>query len=341
MRQRPATSRWLLLAAFVLSAGRVQAEALPPVIDEASGLIASGITADRYWTHNDNINLPASSRRSPPRLFAIRSTGALLGSLTLTGVQQRDWEGISQARLDGRSTLIVGDIGDNRNTWPDYRLWFVPEPTTLGDQVPTAPSAVLRFRYPDQQPAPQRPGGFSGGHDAEALAIDAATGQALILTKREKPARLFAVPLDARTALSLTPSGTLSPPLKKCPVITATPLATLPPLPAPSLWQQLLAPWIAPYADQPTDLAISPNGRIIALLSYSAIYYFTRQPGQSWNEVFRQPAAIDALPSIEQWEGLSFSPDGRQVLVVREGSGNDALQIRPVPAALPTASGGS
>ncbi len=329
-----ALSRWLLLAAFILCIRAACAAPLPAVVDEASGLATSGIDPNRYWTHNDNINLPASSRKSPPVLFAINADGALLGRITLTGVRQRDWEGITQTRLDGTSTLIVGDIGDNRDTWPDYPLWFVPEPTRFGEHTPVAPGAVLRFRYPDQIPAPKRQGGFTGGHDAESLAVDAQSGQILILTKREKPARLFAVPLAARTPLHLNPQGELAPALKQCPVITATPLATLPPLPAPSLWQQLLAPWIAPYADQPTDLALSPDGRWVAVLSYAAIYYFSRAPGQPWNTVFQTPAAIDTLPRIAQWEGLSFTADGQRVLVVHEDHDDDSLLIRPLPTAL-------
>ena len=337
MRLKIRLSRWLMLAAFILGAARVDAATLPSLIDEASGLAPSGIAPNRYWTHNDNINLPASSRKSPPLLFAIRPTGALLGSLSLTGVRQRDWEGIAQVPLDGRPTLIVGDIGDNRDTWPDYTLWFVPEPATLapGQPTPTAPTAVLRFRYPDQTPAPKRQGGYSGGHDAEALAVDAASGQILILTKREKPARLFTLPLSARTAVTLTDPAKdrLSPPLARCPVITATEVAQLPPLPAANLWQQLLAPFIAPYADQPTDLAISPDGRLMAILSYAAIYYFVHPAGQSWADSLRHPVAIDPLPQIDQWEGLSFSPDGHTVRVVREGQGDDTLLERPLPEA--------
>lgn len=325
------TSRWLWLAAFLLLPQMAEAASLPAAVDEASGLTASGWSPERYWTHNDNINLPASARTSPPILFAINPDGALLGRLTLTGVKQRDWEGITQIPLDGHPTLIVGDIGDNRDLWPDYALWFVSEPMTLSSEQAAAPEALLRFRYPDQTPAPKRPGGFTGGHDAESLAVDTTAGQVVILTKREKPARLFAVPLSARTAISLTPQGNLSPSLKKCPVVVATPLATLPPLPAPSVWQQLLAPFIAPYADQPTDLAISPDGRWVAVLSYAAIYYFSRPAGRSWAAVFQHPAAIDPLPHIDQWEGLSFSADGQRVMVAREGRGDDTLLVRDLP----------
>lgn len=341
MPRRISPSRRFTLAAFVLFAAGwfasvAGAASLPAAVDEASGLAASGLMAGRYWTHNDNINLPASSRKNPPLLFAIDPSGVLLGSVTLTGVRQRDWEGISQMRLAGQPTLIVGDIGDNRDTWSDYTLWFVPEPATLAPNQPTpiAPTAVLRFRYPDQIPAPKRQGGYSGGHDAESLAVDAASGQILILTKREKPARLFALPLSARTALTVAANGQLNPTLARCPVITATELAHLPPLPAPTLWQQLIAPLIGPYADQPTDLAISPKGHLIAVLSYAAIYYFAHPAGQSWADSLRQPVAIDPLPQIDQWEGLSFSPDGHSVQVVREGQGDDTLLERPLPPAV-------
>lgn len=305
------------------------ATALPARIDEASGLTRSAQHRGVYWTHNDNINLPASSKKSTPLLFAINTDGKLLSTLKLDDVRQRDWEAITHLELDGTPTLVIGDIGDNRGTWPDYRLWFVPEPTTLKPNITRRPSALIRFRYPDQTPVPRRQGGFSGGHDAESLVFDTRKNAFLILSKREKPARLFTLPLAAR--VPFTHDQSIKAQEKNTPVVTARFIATLPTLPAPDLVSWLLQPFTSPYADQPTAMALAPNGRLLAILTYSAVYYFYRKPNEDWQTALQKPLASESLPSIEQWEGASFSADGKSLVIVREGQGENTVINLPVP----------
>ena len=302
---------------------------LPSVIDEASGLTRSAQHKGVFWTHNDNINLPASSKKSAPLLFAINTDGRLLSTLKLDDVKQRDWEAITRLDLDGIPTLVIGDIGDNRGTWPDYRLWFVPEPTALKPNITRRPSALIRFRYPDQTPAPKRQGGFSGGHDAESLVFDTRNNEFLILSKREKPARLFAVPVASLVRFAANkPIRTQE---KKSPVVTARLITHLPALPAPDLVSWLLHPFTSPYADQPTAMALAPNGRLLAILTYSAVYYFYRKTNEDWQTALQKPFASESLPSIEQWEGASFSAEGKRLVVVREGQGERSMITLTTP----------
>ena len=307
------------------------AATLPSIIDEASGLTCSPQHTGVYWTHNDNINLPASSKNGVPLLFAINTDGQLLSTLKLDDVRQRDWEAITHLDLNGTPTLVIGDIGDNRNSWPDYRLWFVPEPASLKPNVTLRPTALIRFRYPDQVPAPRRQGGFSGGHDAESLVFDPQHGEFLILTKREKPARLFAVPLASRVPLSDDKNNRIATQDRHTHVVTARFITTLPTLPAPDLVSWLLHPFTSPYADQPTDIALSTDGHLMAILTYGAVYYFHRKANEGWSEALKAPVDAESLPSIEQWEGASFSPDGRNLIVVREGLGDNTIVTLPVP----------
>lgn len=307
------------------------AATLPSIIDEASGLTRSAQHAGVYWTHNDNINLPASSKKSVPLLFAINTEGRLLGTLKLDDVRQRDWEAITHLDLNGTPTIVIGDIGDNRSYWPDYRLWFVPEPASLKPNVTIRPTALIRFRYPDQTPSPRHQGGFSGGHDAESLVFDARTQEFLILTKREKPARLFAIPLASRAPLSDNKSNAIAAQDRHTPVVTARFITRLPTLPAPDLVSWLLHPFTSPYADQPTGMALSPDGRVLAILTYGAVYYFRRKPDKGWSDALKAPIAAASLPAIDQWEGVSFSSDGRNLTVVREGLGDNTLVTHPVP----------
>ncbi len=322
-----------------LTADQTANAALPAVINEASGLTASLRHPDIYWTHNDNTDLPASSRKSQPLVFAIDESGQLRATLTLAGVNQRDWEAITEANISGIPTLIIGDIGDNRGTWPDYRLWFIPEPTLLTPKATVPPSGLLRFRYPDQiQKNPHQTdqqthhqGSWSGGHDAEAMVFDPRAQELLILTKREKPARLFAVPLSARISLKNAATDSFSQQIRQAPVITAHFITNLPPLPAPDFISWLLHPFVSPYADQPTDMALSPSGDQLAVLTYSALFFFQRAPGERWQAALAKPVRSVALPFIDQWEGLSYSPDGKKLLIVREGTGADTLLHLPVP----------
>ena len=309
------------------------AATLPSIVDEASGLTRSPQHVGVYWTHNDNINLPASSKKGVPLLFAINTNGQLLSTLELDDVRQRDWEAITHLDLDGNPTLVIGDIGDNRGTWPDYRLWFVPEPVALKTNITRRPSALIRFRYPDQTPAPRRQGGFSGGHDAESLVFDAQNNEFLLLSKREKPARLFAIPLAS--SVNLNDRKPISAQEKKAAVVTARFIANLPTLPAPDLVSWLLHPFTSPYADQPTAMALAPDGRRLAILTYSAVYYFYRWANEDWHAALQKPFASASLPSIEQWEGVSFSADGQRLIVVREGVGERTLISIPAPQGIP------
>ncbi len=330
----------LLFTQTSLGSERMDYARLPAPINEASGLAPSSRHPGVYWTHNDNIDLPASSRKSQPIIFALGG-GALpdqlQGSLTLTGATQRDWEAITTAQIAGQPMLIIGDIGDNRGTWPDYRLWFVPEPATLGANATATPTALLRFRYPDQTPTNARDQGKTSaparqrGFDAESMAFDSRSQEILILTKREKPARLFALPLAARTALMPNSRITINQQIRQAPVATARLIASLPALPAPDFISWLLHPFISPYADQPTDMALSPDGRTLVVLTYSALYFFHRAPSASWKSALAAPVESQALPFIDQWEGISYSPDGKQLLIVREGSGTDTVLRMPTP----------
>ena len=101
------------------------------------------------WLHNDSGNGPS--------LYAVDSrTCATLARVTVRGAQARDWEAIASGRDDrGRPVLWLGDIGDNRDSWPNVSILRIPEPKSLRDQ--TVRALTYRFTYDD------RP------HNAEAL----------------------------------------------------------------------------------------------------------------------------------------------------------------------------
>jgi hypothetical protein len=149
-----------------------------PQIHESSGLALSRRHQAVLWTHNDS--------GDDPRLYAVGSEGRTLATLTLTGVEARDWEALATGRDDrGRPALFVGDIGDNQGVWPEVSVYRVPEPARLGDA--TVPAVRYRLRYAD------------GSHDAEALLVDPRSNRLYVATKDPAGGALYRAPSPLRT----------------------------------------------------------------------------------------------------------------------------------------------
>ena len=295
--------------------------ALPSAIDEASGLALSRRDGDLLWTHNDNINDPGSMERVTPLVFGISPRGEPRTRLRLEGVIQRDWESIDAARIDDRETLIVADSGDNRGSWPDYVLWFIPEPPPAEDdgEVRVSPEAMLRYRYPD------------GPADTESMVFDPRTDRILLLTKRDDPPRMYSLPADARQPFPDESGLSERERLEAAPVEVAEPVGDLARLRPTDPINWLLHPLTGSQTDRPTGMTLSPDGTTLAVLTYASVYFFHRGKRSDWSEAISRPAASRSLPRIDQWEGLAFSADGRHLYVVREGTGPGTLLRLDVP----------
>jgi hypothetical protein len=149
-----------------------------PRIYESSGLALSRRHPAVLWTHNDS--------GDEPRLYAVGSDGRTLATLTLAGVEARDWEALAAGRDDrGRPALFVGDIGDNQGVWPEVSVYRVPEPARLRDA--TVPAVRYRLRYAD------------GSRDAEALLIDPRSNRLYVATKDVAGGGLYRAPSRLRT----------------------------------------------------------------------------------------------------------------------------------------------
>ena len=90
-------------------------------LQEISGIIASRKNHDVLWVHEDG---PQTS------VVAINTSGRLLGTLTLTGVQTVDWEDIAigPGPVAGVDYLYIADIGDNLAERSSITIYRVPEP---------------------------------------------------------------------------------------------------------------------------------------------------------------------------------------------------------------------
>jgi hypothetical protein len=149
-----------------------------PRILESSGLALSRRHPAVLWTHNDS--------GGGPELYAVGSDGRTLATLTLAGAEARDWEALAPGRDDrGRPALLVGDIGDNQDLWPEVAVYRVTEPARLRDA--TVPAVRYRLRYAD------------GPRDAEALLVDPRSNRLYVATKSSDGGGLYRAPARLRT----------------------------------------------------------------------------------------------------------------------------------------------
>jgi len=250
-----------------------------PQLDEASGLQAGA--GGVFYVHDDERT----------RLFVIDSTGRDLASFEIEGASNRDWEDITRVPGPDGPLLVLADIGDNHGLRKQVSLYFVREPVGVTDSGALPLQHRLRFSYPD------------GPRDAESLAYDAAGGRLLVLTKRDHPPRLYALPLD----LAMWEDE-----------LQAEFLAEVPGFRPPTRADFLRNPGRGLWLSQPTGMDIAPNGRQAAVITYRSLYLFERVGNESWaaalqgtpREVIGPPGSYD--------EAVTFSLDGRGVYVTTE-----------------------
>ena len=175
-----------------------------------------------------------------PWVFAVDTAGRTLGVFWVTGARNFDWETLTVSPCPAGSCLVIGDTGDNPETRPSVVLYRIPEPvvhpSTVGELVPTPAPDSLTIRYPD------------GPHDNEAIYADS-VGNVYFITKgRTKGFLLFRLPA---TAWAAGPSAVLER------------VDSLPITPDISIGN-----WVS-------DAALSPDGRRVAVRTYSAVFFFT------------------------------------------------------------------
>ena len=160
--------------------GRIESDGLV----ECSGLEPSMLAGDLLWAINDSGN--------GPFLYALALDGRDRGRVRVAGATNRDWEGLDTFVWQGRPMILIADFGDNHRRRDRHTLYVVEEPGPGRDRLRRSGEVEVAWRidfsYPD------------GSHDAEGVAVDAAAGEILILTKRDEPPLLFAVPLSATAA---------------------------------------------------------------------------------------------------------------------------------------------
>jgi hypothetical protein len=292
------SSRWRPLLAALLALAGCSAPAPPfaqlsgVILDtrlsDLSGLAASRVHPDVLWMLNDGGN--------PSDLYAVGSRGGVQATFRVAGVDNTDWEDVAAFELDHRHYLLIADTGDNGGLRRTLQLHVVEEPRALADGV-LRPAWSIAFRWPD------------GARDCEAVAVDAAHGQVLLVSKRRRPPEVFVLPLRP-----------VQPGLQ-----VARRIGHLSGVPAPA---RDAVP-IDRTRDQVTAADLSPDGRTLAVLTYRDVLLYRRSPRQPWDEALAGRPEIHPLAWLPQAEALGWSVDGRALYATGEHSPAPLLLLNP------------
>ncbi|NIM71332.1 MAG: hypothetical protein GTN86_13710 [Xanthomonadales bacterium] len=276
----------------MLATGKLEA----PRLDEVSGIQAAQGTDGAFFVHNDD---------GEAIVHVIDAAGSDLGAVQITGAENRDWEDITTVPSASGPLLVVADIGDNLARHETLTLYFVAEPLPGSDGRFGGESALhhrIRLTYPD------------GPRDAESLAWDAAAGRLLIVTKRDKPPRIYGIPLASALASEAAELAFLG----------ETVSFRRPASRDLAVFGERDWPWIS----QPTGFDISPDGRHAAIISYRSVYLFERAEGESWPDALtRSPLEFEGPPSRKE-EAIGYSADGAYLYVTSEGTHAPVYRVR-------------
>jgi len=242
-------------------------------LDEVSGITASRRTDGVWWVHNDSGDLP--------RIFAVNSSGRLLGIYRVVGAINVDWEDIASGPgADGGPALYIADIGDNENRRDAVVVYRVKEPdiSSSGEPAQTESAEPFQFRYPD------------GAHNAEALIVDPGSGRIYVITKTQSHScNVYRSPWP----LKLGEPMTFEP-------MTGAAVATI------SQWRLV------------TGAAASPDGRRVAIRTYFSAFELLRAPGKGFESVFDSSPSSISLPLEQQGEAISYTRDAKYLVTTSE-----------------------
>jgi hypothetical protein len=205
-----------------------------------------------------------------------------------------------------RATFVLGGVQardwEDISRGPGNTLWL----GDIGDNSATRVNGILIHRV--QEPAAAegmvrltatsyRLRYADGPHDAEALLVEPRTGQVLVVTKGLAGGTVYAAPLPLQAA-------------------------------NPNILKRV---GTVPVPDV-TAGDISPDGSHLVLRNYTAAYEWDVTGDDVAGALEKQPTRIP-LPRSPQGEAISYSRDGRSLIVSSEGVGATVQEIDRVASA--------
>jgi hypothetical protein len=269
-----------------------------PALGELSGLAASRLAPDRFWGINDGGN--------GNRLVLIDGRGRVLREFLVSGTENVDWEDLASFAWKGQNWLLVADTGDNSGDRKQVSLWLLPEPDPNGKASQTSTARELRFTYPD---AP---------HDVEAMTVDPEAGLIYLVSKRTVPPILFQLPLDGFDAEE---------------PLVAERVATLDLIPQPTAGEIERDGSLSRFRSQTTAMELDCTGLNFLVLTYDAIYRYSRTKDQSWAQALpEQEPARSSISLLPQAEAMALDQGCQHLFVGSEKAPVPLLRFRYRPA---------
>lgn len=255
-----------------------------PELVELSGLAASRAHPGVVWAHNDS--------GDTARLFAVDTSGRDLGTYTVSGARAVDWEDIAvgPGEAPGTSALYIADIGDNRSERVDgVTIYRVPEPDaapdgTGGSLSGTAAVTLVSPRGPD---------------DAEALLVDPATGDLVIITK--------SLAGESHVLTADAPVWTTAPADAPMVMVDAGTIHVQADFGLPGLPGSMV-----------TAADVAPDGSFILVRTYQYILAFPRGVDQTLVQALLGTPCFAPAPLEPQGEALAISASGDAYLTASE-----------------------
>lgn len=267
----------------------------PSDLVEASGVVASRREAGLLWMINDGGH--------PPALYALQTDGKEAGRVMVRGALNTDWEDLAGFERNGRSFILIADVGDNRAVRSSSRIYVVEEPSRNGaGRLPAYVEVAwtVDFRYAE------------GPRDCEGVAVDPRAGQMLLVTKRTQPPQIYTLPLQ---------------PPEDGSVQTARRVGEMPLIPPPTAQDRIVHPRMGAVFSQPTALDIRSDNRLAVVLTYKNAYLFSRTPGATWAACLEGKPATVALPALKQKEAVCFGRNGRTIYITTEQRPAPLLEV--------------
>jgi len=264
-------------------------------LNEASGLQASRSYPGDFFIHNDE---------GKSVLYVIDETGNDLGRVAIEPAKNKDWEDITSVPVDDERWLVAGDIGDNQLRRNFITVYFAKEP--MPDEKGRYGGLLdlehrLDLTYPD------------GPRNCEAMSYDPVGKQILLLSKYDKPPRLYAVGLETalnESKVELNFLGTIA--------------AVRPPTIADRAKWGGRTDWIS----QPTGLDISADGSEAVVITYRSLYRYHRQIDESWLEAMQRKPTEVVGPPAPQNESVAYSIDGKSIFISSEKQPAPVFRVR-------------
>ncbi len=277
--------------------------------NEVSGVTASRLHPPLLWVHNDSGGEPAA--------YLVRQNGTLVGTYTIEGATNTDWEDIAVGPGPGRgiSYLYLGDIGDNVSGRDHLTVYRVPEPRSTIPAMTVIGAETFSLRYPDHPV------------DAESMFVDPRSGDLFVIDKEYTSAvgRVFRAPKR-----SLVDGAD----------VTMEEVATFSLEPDESLVTTAVAKFPGTII---TGADVSPDGSTVLVRTYRRVLAFTRRRGKPLDSAFGRPPCDAPQIDERQGEAVGFAADGASYFTISEGSGASVhrFAIHPPLARLNPVTGGA